>query len=124
MLLCAKCGCGLTDDLYYGTCAFVPYCSQQHGHQDQQRHDCKFLATLMELMMPRLEEAGLNVHTVGSAFRGHIPDLIALMRVCPNEVKVFLTACFPVFAHSEMRVHFNKAYAADSLLRFFHSLCE
>ncbi len=124
MLLCAFCGTGLVDEPYYAGCKFVPYCSQQHARQDQGRHDCMFLNTLAEAMMPQLEDAALEVYTVSSAFKGYIPDMVAILRVCPNEAKVFLAALFPPHAQSDMRAIFNKAYVVDSLLGFFQSLCK
>jgi hypothetical protein len=124
MLMCAFCQASLDEEVYYAECTFVPYCSQQHARQDHGRHNCEILNSTAEAMMPRLEDAHVDVRTVGSAFRGYIPDMIMLLRVCPRETKEFLSALFPPSAQSQLRSIFNKEYQVDSLLGFFHDLCK
>lgn len=121
MLLCAHCGIPV-DEAYYGTCAFVPYCCQQHARQDQARHDCTFLEKLMEHMVLVYEDLALPPTAVGAAFKGHIPEMLGFIRYCPNEVKMFLLALFPVCHHNEVRALLNKDYAGDCVLHYFNRL--
>lgn len=112
VLLCAQCAGFITETPYYGHCDFIPYCCQQHARDDERRHNCEELKTMMGDLLVHFENLG-NVHPslIGRAFAGHLPDMIALLQFVQgdyiNDIKKFLLVLFPLLDQTNLRIFFK-----------------
>lgn len=123
-LICAGCGVFLDREPYYGHCTYVPYCCQQHAREDQRRHRCEELTTMMGDLLVHCENQGsIDPALLGRAFTGDIMSMIMLLGFVQgayvDDVKMFLLALFPPVDHANVRILFQNQPMHDLLLDYF-----